>query len=102
VPFLLRPTGRSMGVFATRSPNRVNPLGLSLVRLAGIDSPVVRLAGVDLLDGTPVDVKPYVGRFDRPDGDPRCGWYDAVPMAPGARPADLGPGQPGARGSGIG
>jgi tRNA-Thr(GGU) m(6)t(6)A37 methyltransferase TsaA len=92
VPFLLRPTGRSMGVFATRGPNRVNPLGLSLVRLVGIDAPLVRFAGVDLLDGTPVvDIKPYVGRFDRPDGDPRCGWYDTVPMAPGVRPADLGP-----------
>jgi tRNA-Thr(GGU) m(6)t(6)A37 methyltransferase TsaA len=96
VPFLLRPTGRSMGVFATRSPNRVNPLGLSLVRLVGIDGPVVRFAGVDLLDGTPVvDIKPYVGRFDRPDGDPRCGWYDTVPMATGVRPSDLGPADPG-------
>jgi tRNA-Thr(GGU) m(6)t(6)A37 methyltransferase TsaA len=96
VPFLLRPTGRSMGVFATRSPNRVNPLGLSLVRLVGIDGAVVRFAGVDLLDGTPVvDIKPYVGRFDRPDGDPRCGWYDTVPMATGVRPSDLGPAGPG-------
>jgi tRNA-Thr(GGU) m(6)t(6)A37 methyltransferase TsaA len=92
VPFLLRPTGRSMGVFATRGPNRVNPLGLSLVRLVGINGPVVRFAGVDLLDGTPVvDIKPYVSRFDRPDGDPCCGWYDTVPIAPGVRPADLGP-----------
>lgn len=103
VPFLLRPTGRSMGVFATRSPNRVNPLGLSLVRLLGVDGPLVRFAGVDLLDGTPVvDIKPYVVRFDRPDGDPRCGWYDTVPMAPGVRPADLGPAPPDARRSGLG
>lgn len=92
VPFLLRPTGRSMGVFATRGPHRVNPLGLSLVRVTGIEDALVRFAGVDLLDGTPVvDIKPYVGRFDRPDGDPRCGWYDTVPIAPGVRPADLGP-----------
>ena len=92
VPFLLRPVRRSMGLFATRSPDRVNPLGLSLVRVVGVDGPTVRFAGVDLLDGTPVvDIKPYVARFDRPSGDPRCGWYDTVPIAPGVRPADLGP-----------
>jgi hypothetical protein len=84
-------------------PEPVNPLGLSLVRLVGIDGPVVRFAGVDLLDGTPmVDIKPYVGRFDRPDGEPRCGWYDTVQPAPGVRPADLGPVPPGARRSGLG
>jgi tRNA-Thr(GGU) m(6)t(6)A37 methyltransferase TsaA len=96
VPFLLRPTGRSMGVFAMRGPNRVNPLGLSLVRLVGIDGRLVRFAGVDLLDGTPVvDIKPYVSRFDRPAGDPRCGWYDTVPIVTGVRPSDLGPAGPG-------
>ncbi|HEX5406259.1 MAG TPA: tRNA (N6-threonylcarbamoyladenosine(37)-N6)-methyltransferase TrmO [Pseudonocardiaceae bacterium] len=92
VPFLLRPSGRSVGMFAMRGPNRVNPLGLSLVRLVGIDGAMLRFAGVDLLDGTPVvDIKPYVDRFDRPAGGPRCGWYDTVPMAQGVRPADLGP-----------
>lgn len=92
VPFLLRPEGRSMGLFATRSPDRVNPLGLSLVRVVEVDGPTIRFAGVDLLDGTPVvDIKPYVARFDHPGGDPRCGWYDTVPIAPGVRPVDLGP-----------
>ncbi|GAA3527680.1 tRNA (N6-threonylcarbamoyladenosine(37)-N6)-methyltransferase TrmO [Amycolatopsis ultiminotia] len=92
IPFLLRPQRRSMGVFATRSPGRVNPLGLSLVRVIGVEGAHLRFAGVDLLDGTPVvDLKPYVSRFDRPDGDPRCGWYDTVPIEPGVRPADLGP-----------
>jgi tRNA (Thr-GGU) A37 N-methylase len=52
----------------------------------------VRFAGVDLLDGTPViDLKPYVTQFDRPAGDPRCGWFDGVPMRDGVTPADLGP-----------
>ncbi len=57
---------RREGVFATRSPFRPNPLGLSCVKLEGIDwdtprGPVLRLLGADLLDGTPVyDVKPYI------------------------------------------
>ena len=55
-----------VGVFASRSPFRPNKLGLSLVRLEGIDTgaaaaPVLLLGGVDLVDGTPVyDIKPYL------------------------------------------
>jgi tRNA (adenine37-N6)-methyltransferase len=92
VPFLLRHDPRSIGIFATRGPRRVNPIGLSLVRLLELSGRTVRFAGVDLLDGTPViDLKPYVGRFDRPPGEPRCGWFDTVPMPEGITPADLGP-----------
>ncbi|MCI5667281.1 MAG: tRNA (N6-threonylcarbamoyladenosine(37)-N6)-methyltransferase TrmO [Oscillospiraceae bacterium] len=63
-----------MGVFATRSPFRPNPLGLSCVRLVGVeyDTPegaVLHLAGADIMDGTPVyDIKPYLPYVDsRPD-----------------------------------
>ena len=55
-----------VGVFASRSTFRPNGLGLSLVKLEGVDttspdSPILRLGGLDLLDGTPVyDVKPYL------------------------------------------
>ncbi len=63
-----------MGVFATRSPFRPNRMGLSCVRLLGIDfcgelGPVLRIAGADLMDGTPVfDIKPYVPLADcRPE-----------------------------------
>jgi tRNA (Thr-GGU) A37 N-methylase len=57
--------------------------------------PVIRFCGVDLLDGTPViDLKPYVTRFDRPPGEPRCGWYDRIPISDGSTPAQLAPGQP--------
>lgn len=92
VPFLLRPEGRPMGVFATRGPRRINPIGLSLVRVLSIDGGTIRFAGVDLLDGTPViDVKPYVTRFDRAPGDPRCGWFDTVTMVEGITPSDLDP-----------
>lgn len=92
VPFLLRPAQQQMGIFATRGPRRVNPIGLSLVRLTEVSGRVIGFAGVDLLDGTPViDLKPYVTRFDRPEGEPRCGWVDTVEMREGVSPADLGP-----------
>jgi tRNA-Thr(GGU) m(6)t(6)A37 methyltransferase TsaA len=60
---------KRVGVFASRSPHRPNHLGLSVVRLAGIRAGkggvVLDLAGVDLLDGTPVvDIKPYVPYSD--------------------------------------
>lgn len=59
-----------MGVFATRSPFRPNPIGLSSVRLTGIDlhtaqGPVIQVAGADLMDGTPIlDIKPYLPYVD--------------------------------------
>ncbi len=92
VPFLMRREGREIGLFAMRGPRRVNPLGLSLVRLLDVSGSTVRFAGVDLVDGTPVvDIKPYVSRFDLPGGEPRCGWFDAVDMVDGVTPSDLGP-----------
>lgn len=90
VPYLLRREQRRMGIFATRGPRRVNPIGLSLVRLLEVSGRTVRFAGVDLLDGTPVlDLKPYVTKFDRPPGEPRCGWFDGVAVPEGVTPADL-------------
>lgn len=59
-----------VGVFATRSPFRPNPIGLSSVRLLGIEKhdkwgAVLRVAGADLLDGTPIyDIKPYLPHID--------------------------------------
>jgi tRNA-Thr(GGU) m(6)t(6)A37 methyltransferase TsaA len=59
-----------MGVFATRSPFRPNPIGLSSVKLDQIelhteDGPVIHVSGVDLMDGTPVlDIKPYIPYAD--------------------------------------
>ena len=48
------------GVFATRSPRRPNPIGLTVVRLLGRDRNCLRVSGVDMLDGTPIlDIKPY-------------------------------------------
>lgn len=62
-----------MGVFATRSPNRPNPIGLSSVQLLAIEQdravgPVLLVGGADLLDGTPIhDIKPYVAADLHPD-----------------------------------
>jgi tRNA (adenine37-N6)-methyltransferase len=52
---------RQHGVFATRSPLRPNPIGLTVVRLLGRDGCRLRVVGIDMLDGTPIlDVKPYL------------------------------------------
>lgn len=58
-----------MGVFATRSPYRPNPIGLSCVKLVRIEGTELVVAGADLMDGTPIlDIKPYLPYADaRPD-----------------------------------
>lgn len=66
------------GLFATRAPRRPNPIGLSVVRLVGIDGNVMTIEEVDILDGTPLlDVKPYVEEFDH-RGETREGWLERV------------------------
>ena len=77
---------RKRGVFATRSPHRPNPIGLSAVRLERVEGCVVHIRDLDLIDGTPVlDLKPYIpyadafpeanaGWLDEPRGDPRRAW----------------------------
>jgi tRNA-Thr(GGU) m(6)t(6)A37 methyltransferase TsaA len=89
-PKVLPPRSHSgrKGVFATRSPHRPNPLGLSAVKLERIEGLVLHVSDVDMLDGTPVlDIKPYVAYTDAiPDA--RSGWLaDAAsqtsdPIAP--------------------
>lgn len=69
-----------MGVFATRSPFRPNPIGLSCVRLVSVEGTELVVAGADLMDGTPIlDIKPYLPFTDaRPEAsggfaEPLCG-----------------------------
>ena len=63
------------GIFATRSPKRPNPIGLSVLELAGVTGTTVHLRNVDILDGTPVlDIKPYVPHFDVWSAG-RVGWF---------------------------
>jgi tRNA-Thr(GGU) m(6)t(6)A37 methyltransferase TsaA len=84
-PKVLPPRSRSgrKGVFATRSPHRPNPLGLSAVRLERIDGLTLHVRDLDMLDGTPVlDIKPYVAYTDAlPDAG--VGWLGDT-----ASPAD--------------
>lgn len=57
--------GGSVGLFASRSPHRPSPIGLSLAKLVQIDGDTIHLAGIDLVDGTPIlDVKPYIPEWD--------------------------------------
>jgi tRNA-Thr(GGU) m(6)t(6)A37 methyltransferase TsaA len=66
------------GIFATRTPTRPNPLGLSVVRLVERRGRILFVEGLDVLDGTPLlDIKPYVERFDVRLGT-RGGWTDGV------------------------
>jgi len=63
------------GIFATRSPARPNHIGLSAVRLLGVDQNRLLISDVDMLDGTPLlDIKPYVPAFDCFTVT-RTGWY---------------------------
>lgn len=53
------------GVFATRSPRRPNPIGLTVVELLGRDANRLQVRGLDMLDGTPIlDIKPYLSSID--------------------------------------
>ena len=66
---------RPHGVFATRSPRRPNPIGLTVVELLGRDDGDLRVRGVDMLDGTPIlDIKPYLSSI--PMEKLRRGWLD--------------------------
>ena len=64
---------RPHGVFATRSPRRPNPIALSVVELLAREGAVLRVRGIDMLDGTPIlDIKPYLSSI--PPERLRRGW----------------------------
>jgi tRNA-Thr(GGU) m(6)t(6)A37 methyltransferase TsaA len=63
------------GVFATRSPRRPNPVGLTVVQLLGRDGTNLRVRGIDMLDGTPIiDIKPYLSSV--PAEKLKRGWLE--------------------------
>ena len=74
------------GVFASRSPRRPNPIGLSVVELLGREGSRLRVRGVDMLDGTPIlDIKPYLSGV--PPEKLRRGWVaEAEAKRGGVRP----------------
>lgn len=64
---------RPHGVFATRSPRRPNPIGLTVVRLLSREGRMLKVSGIDMLDGTPIlDIKPYLSSV--PAEELRRGW----------------------------
>ncbi|WP_347355992.1 tRNA (N6-threonylcarbamoyladenosine(37)-N6)-methyltransferase TrmO [Bdellovibrio sp.] len=70
--------GESMGLFATRTPHRPNPIGLSLVELVRVEKDGIVVAGADLVDGTPIlDIKPYLPEVE------------AIPNAKTGWPAEI-------------
>ena len=74
---------RSHGVFATRSPYRPNRMGLTVVRLLAREGKLLRVRGVDMLDGSPIlDIKPYLSNV--PEETLRRGWLDEAERRRGA------------------
>ncbi len=73
---------RKRGVFATRSPHRPNPIGMSAVRLESVEGLVLHVRDLDLIDGTPVlDIKPYIPYADAfPDA--KSGWVGGIDPRP--------------------
>ncbi len=76
---------RPHGVFATRSPHRPNPIGLTVVELLGREGRVLRVRGIDMLDGTPIlDIKPYLSSV--PPEKLRRGWLAEAESRAGKQP----------------
>jgi tRNA-Thr(GGU) m(6)t(6)A37 methyltransferase TsaA len=76
---------RPHGVFATRSPRRPNPIGLTVVELLSREGRLLRVRGVDMLEGTPIlDIKPYLSSV--PPQNLRRGWLAAAEARSAVQP----------------
>lgn len=74
--------GKKVGVFASRSPHRPNPIGLSLARIVEVSDDTLLLSEIDLVENTPIlDIKPYLAEADRPS-EYRSGWTEHVSLLP--------------------
>jgi tRNA-Thr(GGU) m(6)t(6)A37 methyltransferase TsaA len=72
-PFL---DDKAHGIFAIRGVSRPNPIGISVVRLVGIEGNILQIQDVDVIDGTPLlDIKPYIPEFDVREVT-SIGWYE--------------------------
>ena len=88
-PMVLPPRGpaKRRGVFATRSPHRPNPIGISPVQLLGVSGLTLRVGPCDLVEGTPIlDIKPYLPAYDSFPHE-KAGWWDDVEAALQATPS---------------
>lgn len=80
------------GVFATRSPRRPNPIGLTVVQLVGRDGNQLKVRGVDMVNGAPIlDIKPYLSSV--PDCELKRGWLAAAEDRRNASVPAKNPGQ---------
>ena len=70
--------GKKVGLFASRSPNRPNPIGLSIVKIISIEGSEILTSPLDVLDNTPlIDIKPYFSEIDAKQ-DANCGWLEEM------------------------
>lgn len=73
IPFM---DTKPRGLFATRAPNRPNPVGLSIVKLDKVENGKLYIQNIDILDGSPlIDIKPFVPEFDVP-ANAKAGWLE--------------------------
>lgn len=71
-----RGKGKEVGMFATRTPNRINPIGLTAAKIKKIEGNRIYTGGLDILDGSPlIDIKPYIRDFDM-KADANLGWIE--------------------------
>ncbi|MFW9905277.1 MAG: tRNA (N6-threonylcarbamoyladenosine(37)-N6)-methyltransferase TrmO [Candidatus Thorarchaeota archaeon] len=82
---LRRPQGRldmpEIGIFAQRAKHRPNPIGMTVVQIISIMKNILRVKGLDAIDGTPVlDIKPYFPIFDRINTAKTPKWVDELMM----------------------
>ena len=78
-----RPQGREdmpyLGILAQRAKHRPNPIGVTSVRLLGVEGATLKVQGLDAIDGTPVlDIKPYFHRYDRVADATAPEWVDRL------------------------
>ena len=80
-PLVQPPTlSRKVGLFATRSPHRPNPIGITAAKLVKVERNILHVENIDLLDSTPVlDIKPYIQAADS-IADTRLDWLDEEPF----------------------
>lgn len=70
--------GKKVGLFASRSPIRPNPIGISVVKLKEINGNVIHISSLDAFDGTPIlDIKPYIRDLDTKN-DANYGWVEEL------------------------
>lgn len=69
--------GKKRGIFATRSPHRPNPVGMTVVKLEGREENILKISGLDMFEGTPIlDIKPYTPREYKENAT--YGWLDRL------------------------